>query len=178
MQRFLMNRKYQQPSHIYVIWEFSYKILPLYLWNHVWSKPFVAYPAQSTSKTITEPHNYPYYDDDSDAVLQPVESLVHNILEFLSILTSIPQIQNALKISIHHLTNLLFHFMLMTENDSKGWNLGLFENPIPALGANAIKTISETSTLLSFVLAKGQTLEKSKIRLDILHIQSMLQHTS
>ena len=117
-----MNRKYQQPSHIYVIWEFSYKILPLYLWNHVWSKPFVAYPAQSTSKTITEPNNYPYYDDDSDAVLQPVESLVHNILEFLSILTSIPQIQNALKISIHHLTNLLFHFMLMTENDSKGWN--------------------------------------------------------
>lgn len=75
-----MNRKYHQPNHIYVIWEFSYKILPLYLWNHVWDQPFVGFPAQSGSKTITEPSGYPYYDEDSDSTLMPVESLVHTIL--------------------------------------------------------------------------------------------------
>jgi hypothetical protein len=114
MQRYLAIRKYHQPAHIYVIWEFSYKILPLYLWSHVWERSINDYPLQSKSNST--PTLYPYFDDDADALCTPLESLAHAVLEYLSVLTSIPQLQNALRLSTHHLTNALFHFMLMGES--------------------------------------------------------------
>jgi len=38
MQKYLSLRNYQQPAHIYVVWEFIYKALPMFLWAHVWDK--------------------------------------------------------------------------------------------------------------------------------------------
>lgn len=60
MQRYLSARKYYQPSHIYVVWEFSYKIIPLYLWSHVWEKSLSAYPLQPKSNSA--PIAFPYFD--------------------------------------------------------------------------------------------------------------------
>jgi hypothetical protein len=37
------------------------------------------------------------------------------------VLTSIPQLQTTLRLSTHHLTNALFHYMLMSETDVLGW---------------------------------------------------------
>lgn len=119
MQRYLSLRKYHQPAHLYVVWEFSYKILPLYLWSHVWDRPVSEYPLQA--KGSSAPAIYPYFDDDSDALCTPLEALAHSVLEYLSVLTSIPQLQNALRLSTHHLTNALFHYMLMSEGELKGW---------------------------------------------------------
>jgi len=53
MQRYLASRKYFQPTHIYVVWEFSYKMMPLFLWNYVWGKSVIRFPTQNTSKTVT-----------------------------------------------------------------------------------------------------------------------------
>jgi len=47
--------------------------------------------------------------------------LAHAVLEFFSVLTSIPLLYNALRLSTHHLTNALFHFMLLNEGDLLGW---------------------------------------------------------
>lgn len=119
MQRYLSSRKYSQPSHIFIIWEFSYKILPLYLWSHVWQQPAGEFPLQP--KATGTVASYPYYDDDADALCTPLESLALAVLEFLSVLTSIPQLQNAVRLSAHHLTNILFHFMMLGEEELAGW---------------------------------------------------------
>ena len=119
MQRYLTNRKYHHPAHIFVVWEFSYKILPLYLWSHAWQQPPGDFPLQP--KATAAPTPFPYFDDDADALCSPLESLALAILEFLSVLTSIPQLHNAVRLSTHHLTNLLFHFMLLAEGDLAGW---------------------------------------------------------
>jgi hypothetical protein len=119
MQRYLSARKYQQPTHIFVIWEFSYKILPLYLWSHVWQQPVGEFPLQPKATAVPTP--YPYFDDDADALCSPLESLALAVLEFLSVLTSIPQLQNSVRLSTHHLTNALFHFMLLGEGELAGW---------------------------------------------------------
>lgn len=119
MQRYLSSRKYNQPSHIFVIWEFSYKILPLYLWSHVWQQPVGEFPLQPKATGATG--GYPYYDEDADALCTPLESLALAVLEFLSVLTSIPQLQNAVRLSTHHLSNILFHFMMLGEEELAGW---------------------------------------------------------
>lgn len=36
MQRFLTYKKYYKPGNLYTIWEFTYRMLPLYIWSHVW----------------------------------------------------------------------------------------------------------------------------------------------
>lgn len=38
MQRYLTLRKYNQPTHIFTVWEFTYRLIPLYLWSHVWDQ--------------------------------------------------------------------------------------------------------------------------------------------
>ena len=50
----------------------------------------------------------------------------------MSVLTSIPQLNTTIKISIHHLVNVLFHFMMMPESDSQHWR----NNPQQFLMAN------------------------------------------
>lgn len=70
MQRYLSARKYYQPTHIFVIWEFSYKILPLYLWSHVWQQPAGEFPLQTKSPQAATP--FPYFDDDADALCSPL----------------------------------------------------------------------------------------------------------
>lgn len=70
MQRYLSHRKYQQPNHIYIIWQFGYKIIPLYLWSHVWEKPINDYPLQS--KANSNALNFAYFDDDIDAHCSPL----------------------------------------------------------------------------------------------------------
>jgi hypothetical protein len=50
-----------------------------------------------------------------------MESLAFTLLEFISVLTSIPQLNTAIKVSIHHLTNVLFHFMMLPEFDTLFW---------------------------------------------------------
>ena len=67
------------------------------------------------------PQRYPYYDEESDALLEPMEAVAHSLLEFLSVLTSVPLLQVTIKLSCHHLANCLFHFMLMTEEDEILW---------------------------------------------------------
>jgi hypothetical protein len=71
MQRYLTQRKYHQPAHLYVIWEFAYKALPLYLWAHVWDRTIDEYPLHSKSSSVSIP-NTPYYDDDVDALCTPL----------------------------------------------------------------------------------------------------------
>jgi hypothetical protein len=39
----------------------------------------------------------------------------------LSVVLSVPQLQGALKISVHHLTNALFHYLLMSNEELAGW---------------------------------------------------------
>ncbi len=111
MQRYLTLRNYSQPQHLFVIWEFAYKTLPLYIWAHVYARPIQEYPpARSTQPSLP----LTYYDDDPDALCSPLESLSLAVLEFLSVLTSIPQLQTGLRLSAHHLTNCLFHYMLLS----------------------------------------------------------------
>lgn len=40
MQKYLSEKQKDQSSQLYVIWEFSYKTLPLHLWANVWEKDF------------------------------------------------------------------------------------------------------------------------------------------
>jgi hypothetical protein len=47
--------------------------------------------------------------------------MAYAVLEFLSVLTSVPHLQNTLRLSVHHLTNALFHYMLLSEADLAGW---------------------------------------------------------
>lgn len=70
MQRYLSARKYQQPAHIYIIWEFAYKILPLYLWSHVWQQSQTLFPL--APKAPPPPTPFPYFDDDIDALCSPL----------------------------------------------------------------------------------------------------------
>lgn len=85
--------------------------MPLYLWACVWSRSVASFQHE----TLLDIDIFIYFDDDTDALLTPVESLAQAVLEFLSVLTSIPVLHTTVKISIHHLTNVLFHFMIMTD---------------------------------------------------------------
>ena len=67
------------------------------------------------------PQKYPYYDDDGDAGMEPMESVGQTLLEFLSVMTAIPHLSNTVKLSCHHLTNCLFHFMMLTQEEEILW---------------------------------------------------------
>ena len=34
---------------------------------------------------------------------------------------SVPQLQGALKVSVHHIVNAIFHFLLLTNEEEAGW---------------------------------------------------------
>lgn len=70
MQKYLTLRKYYQPAHIFTIWEFTYRLLPLYLWSHVWGEKSKNYPPQPSepSKSI----DFILFDDDSDALCSAI----------------------------------------------------------------------------------------------------------
>ncbi|HRC88013.1 MAG TPA: hypothetical protein PK413_20695, partial [Thermoanaerobaculia bacterium] len=86
---------------------------------HVWQQPTGEFPLHP--KPTAQPPPPPYFDDDADALCSPLEALAHAVLEFLSVLTSVPQLHNAVRLSTHHLTNALFHFMLVGEGELAGW---------------------------------------------------------
>ena len=89
--------------------------MPVYVWGGVYENTLKGYPNNVENHYSLNAINYSeYYDDDSDTFLPPIESLCHTILEFLSVLTSIPNLYQTLKLSIHHLTNAIFHYLLMT----------------------------------------------------------------
>ena len=50
-----------------------------------------------------------------------MEAVAQTLLEFLSVVISVPQLQNTVKLSCHHLTNCLFHFMLLTLQEEELW---------------------------------------------------------
>ena len=50
-----------------------------------------------------------------------MEALALGCLDFISVLLSIPQLQGALKVSSHHLTNALFHYLLISVEEQVGW---------------------------------------------------------
>lgn len=71
MQSYLKIRRYYQPAHLLAVWEFSYRLLPLYLWARVWQQPADKYPPHPAPDTDQD---Y-LYDDDSDALCSTVEGL-------------------------------------------------------------------------------------------------------
>lgn len=77
MQRFLALRGYAQPQHLFVVWEFAYKALPLYLWAHVYARPLQDYPPARAPHPALPPA---LYDDDPDALAPPLESLALAVL--------------------------------------------------------------------------------------------------
>lgn len=122
MQSYLTSRKYHQPSHIYTIWEFTYRLIPIYLWSHVWNQNINKYPPQPrTDSPSAEDEDYIQYDDDSDALCSTIEGLAIAALDFISVILSVPQIQGALRISTHHLTNAIFHYLLISNQELEGW---------------------------------------------------------
>ena len=46
MQRYLSVKKYYKPTQIYTVWEFTYRLIPLYLWGRVWNQDTDKYPPQ------------------------------------------------------------------------------------------------------------------------------------
>ena len=46
MQKFLGYKKYYKPKNIYIVWEFVYRVMPLYIWGHVWGEDVRKYPPQ------------------------------------------------------------------------------------------------------------------------------------
>ena len=50
-----------------------------------------------------------------------MEALALASLDFLSVLMSVSQLQGALKLSVHHLTNALFHYLLISDEEIDGW---------------------------------------------------------
>lgn len=50
-----------------------------------------------------------------------MEGVAQTLLEFLSVVIAVPQLQNTVKLSCHHLTNCLFHFMLFTSEEEELW---------------------------------------------------------
>ena len=135
MQRFLIYKKFSKPSNIYTIWEFAYRVLPLYLWSHVWGEDSAKYPPQPLKEQTDQDENYLKYDDESDALCSTVEALALGCLDFISVLLSIPQLQGALKVSTHHLTNALFHYLLISVEEQVGWrtNASHFSSQIGSL---------------------------------------------
>lgn len=113
MQKYLVGKQADSASQLYLIWEFAYKVMPLYLWVVVWDKPVTEFPA-ATSTSSTTPERMLYYDDDYDSTLSTVEALAHSVLEWLSVLTSMSGLFTIIRISIHLLVNVFFHFMMMT----------------------------------------------------------------
>jgi hypothetical protein len=65
------------------------------------------------------------YDDESDYLCSTVEGLALAALDFLSVLLSISQLQGALKLSPHHLTNALFHYLLISNQEIIGWKTNI-----------------------------------------------------
>ena len=64
MQRFVGNKKYYKLAQIYTIWEFCYRLLPLYLWTHVWEENRDQYPPQpKENQSNWKEENYFKYDD-------------------------------------------------------------------------------------------------------------------
>ena len=122
MQRFLTFKKYHKPAHIFAIWEFTYRIIPLYHWAHVWGQKVDSFPPQprTEEKQQAEP-DYLRYDDESDALCSTVEALALASLDFISVLLSVPQLQGALKVSVHHIVNAIFHYLLLTIEEEAGW---------------------------------------------------------
>ena len=115
MQRFLTYKKYHKPAHIFTIWEFTYRIIPLYLWSHVWGENVNNFPPQPRLEEKKQDEaDYLKYDDESDALCSTPEALALASLDFISVLLSIPQLQGALKVSVHHIVNSIFHYLLMT----------------------------------------------------------------
>jgi len=123
MQRFLASKKYYKPSNIFTIWEFTYRVLPLYIWTHVWGEDSSSYPPQPRKQPVTPDEDYLSYDDEYDAICPTVEALALACLDFLSVLLSVPQLQGALKVSSHHLTNALFHYLLLSNEEQAGWKV-------------------------------------------------------
>lgn len=50
MQRYLSHRKYYQPAHLLAVWQFAYRLLPLYLWTHVWGHSVCKFPPQPVER--------------------------------------------------------------------------------------------------------------------------------
>ena len=46
MQRFIAVKKYFKPGNIYTVWEFTYRVIPLFIWSHVWGEDCNRYPPQ------------------------------------------------------------------------------------------------------------------------------------
>ena len=40
MQRYIGTKHSTHLPQIYIIWEFCYKLMPMYLWNAVWEEPY------------------------------------------------------------------------------------------------------------------------------------------
>lgn len=122
MHRYLAVRKSSQPGHLLAIWEFTYRLIPLYLWGHVWRQDLGRYPPQPRPDWVgRKDEDYLAYDDEADALCSTVEALALVSLEFLSVLTSVSQLQGAIRVSVHHLTNALFHYMLVSGQELAGW---------------------------------------------------------
>jgi hypothetical protein len=121
MQRYLTLRKYHRPAHIYTIWEFIYRLLPLYLWSHVWGEKISEYPPQPATDPESKEIDYILFDDESDALNSTIEGLALTSLDFISVILSVPQLSSALRISAHHLTNTIFHYLLISNEEVSGW---------------------------------------------------------
>jgi hypothetical protein len=79
MQKYLTKKQSDHPNQLYIIWEFCYKIMPLYLWTNIWEQSITTFVTANDVK-CEEPEIYLYYDDDADALMAPIESLTHSVL--------------------------------------------------------------------------------------------------
>lgn len=57
-----------------------------------------------------------------DSVMPAPEALAHNILEFLSVLSSSPLLSMVGKVSIYHTINALFHYYILSDEELRTWS--------------------------------------------------------
>lgn len=102
-------------AELLTLWEFTYKFMPFYLSSEVWHLD------QFEGSKIERDAPLAYFDDDYDSSLNALEALAHNILEFLSVLSSSPLLLMVGKVSIYHTINALFHYYILSEEDFRNW---------------------------------------------------------
>lgn len=116
-------------SSLLPVWEFCYRVCPLYLWTTVFGYPASGYEARNekANKKQNEPvprclEDYQYLGEDGDENYEnDVDALAHQVLEFLSTMLSVPAVHSVLRYSLYHLVSCLYHFALLTEFDLRNW---------------------------------------------------------
>lgn len=115
LTNYCQKRLKSTANDLLAVWEFVYRFMPCYLGVEVWSlKKFDGVKIHNNT--------FHYFDEDTDTAMTACEALAHSCIELLSVLISSQLFSIISKLAIHSLTNVLFHYYMLSNEELRTWD--------------------------------------------------------